>query len=260
MLAVITLLIIVTVSLLVTRVATIALTLTGMPREQARFQARSALTGTGFTTSAAEPVVNHPVRRRIVMGLMLIGSAGLISAIATVLLSFTGAPSAGEGLRRAGIMLAGLLVLLLVARSPFVDRWLSRIIGRILRRVARLEVRDYASLLHLAGEWMVAEMRIAEGDWVADRTLAEADLPHEGLLVLGIERADGRYVGAPKGTATLHPGDVVVLYGRREHLASLDERPRGAAGDRDRAAASAQHERELVEQERDEARPEPRDP
>jgi hypothetical protein len=72
MAAVVTLLIIVTLSLLVTRIATVALTLTGMSREQARFQARSALTGTGFTTSEAEEVTNHPVRRRIVLFLMLV--------------------------------------------------------------------------------------------------------------------------------------------------------------------------------------------
>ena len=54
-------------SLFITRLATIALTYTGLSREAARFQARSAFTGTGFTTSEAERVVDHPVRRRIIM-------------------------------------------------------------------------------------------------------------------------------------------------------------------------------------------------
>jgi hypothetical protein len=64
------------VSLLIARVATVALALTGLSREAARFQARSALSGTGFTTSEAEAVVNHPVRRRVVMSLMLLGAPG----------------------------------------------------------------------------------------------------------------------------------------------------------------------------------------
>ena len=50
-------------SLFVTQLATIALTYTGLSLEAARFQARSAFTGTGFTTSEAENVVDHPVRR-----------------------------------------------------------------------------------------------------------------------------------------------------------------------------------------------------
>src|SRR5204862_7988845 len=88
MVALISVLIIVLLSVLVTRVATVALSLTGMSRESARFQARSALTGVGFTTTEAEDVVNHPVRRRLVGGLMLLGSAGLVTADASPILSF----------------------------------------------------------------------------------------------------------------------------------------------------------------------------
>ncbi len=77
-------LVIVLISMLVGRVATTALTLTGMSREQARFQARSALTGAGFTTTESESIVTHPVRRRIVMLLMLTGSAGIVSVIGTI--------------------------------------------------------------------------------------------------------------------------------------------------------------------------------
>jgi hypothetical protein len=53
-------------SMLITGLATSALSMTGLSRESARFQARSAFTGTGFTTQEAEKVVNHPVRRRII--------------------------------------------------------------------------------------------------------------------------------------------------------------------------------------------------
>lgn len=67
--AISSLLLVVAVSLLATRVATVILVATGMSRAVARFQARSALTGAGFTTSESEAMVNHPVRRRVVMAL-----------------------------------------------------------------------------------------------------------------------------------------------------------------------------------------------
>ena len=54
-------------SLVITRIATTALSLTGLSWEAAKFQARSAFTGTGFTTSEAERVVDHPVRRRVIV-------------------------------------------------------------------------------------------------------------------------------------------------------------------------------------------------
>src|SRR3954451_18264435 len=131
MVALITVLVIVVFSLLITRVATVALSLTGMSRESARFQARSALTGVGFTTSEAEDVVTHPVRRRIVGGLMLLGSAGLVTAVGSLILSFGGAHNA-QKTERALILVVGLFVLWLVSRSQWVDMRLSRIIGRAL--------------------------------------------------------------------------------------------------------------------------------
>ena len=71
-------------TLIVTRLATGVLMATGLPAGIARFQARSAYSGSGFTTTEAENVVNHPVRRRVVYSLMLIGSLGTPTLVVTV--------------------------------------------------------------------------------------------------------------------------------------------------------------------------------
>lgn len=248
MVALISFFIIVTVWLLVARLATVALTMTGLSREAARFQARSALTGTGFTTSEAEEVVSHPVRRRIVTVLMVVGSGGFVTAIAALLVTFTGVSGTADGLRRAGVLLVGLAVLLFLARSQTADRWLSRVLERLLRRWSRLEQRDHVSLLRLKENWMVAELEVEPRDWLAGRTLADLDLPHEGILVLGIERADGRYLGAPKGSTEIHAGDVLILYGRQDVLDSLDVRPQGDPGEREHAQKLADIRRQVEEE------------
>ena len=59
MVALASVIIIVLVSLILTRVATVALIQTGLSRETAQFQARSALTGTGFTTSESAVSYTH---------------------------------------------------------------------------------------------------------------------------------------------------------------------------------------------------------
>lgn len=242
MTALIAVLIVVLLSLLVTRIATIALSLTGLSRESARFQARSAFSGVGFTTTEAESVVNHPVRRRVVLLLMLLGSAGLVTAIASLAISFEGATT-DERLRRGLALVVGLAVLLLLARSDWVDRRLSRAIGAILR-ARGLDVRDYASLLHLTGDYAVSELNVKPGDWIADESLGRLRLRDEGIVVLGIERPDGEYVAVPRSSTTLRPGDQLVLYGKRERIASLDERPKGPEGD-------AEHERHVGERQRE---------
>lgn len=96
-------------SLVVTRIAAIALAHTGLSEETARFQARSAFTGTGFTTGEAENVVSHPVRRRIIMLLMVARSAGFVTIVISLILSF--AELAGKTLRECQLLQEGATLL-----------------------------------------------------------------------------------------------------------------------------------------------------
>jgi hypothetical protein len=227
------------ISIVVTRVGAIALAHTGLARDVARFQARSAFLGVGYTTSEAEAVVNHPVRRRITSVLILLGNAGIVGAIASLVLSFTRA-SGGQIAARGVVLLLGLVVFLVVLRSRPVDRALSRIIDAALRRWTDLDVRDYAELLELEGDYGVMELAVEDEDWLAGRKLSEAELRDEGVVVLGIRRRGGRYVGAPDGATVIEPGDSLLVYARTQRLCELDERHRGARGDRAHADAVAE--------------------
>ena len=231
MAAVLTLVVVVAVGLLLTRVATVAYTMTGMSLAHARFQARSALTGTGFTTAEAEAVVNHPARRRITMLLMLLGGAGVVSVLGTLVLSFAAVETTQTGLRRAVVMVASLAALLWLSKLGPVDRVLRRVIERVLARTTDLEVRDYAALLHLRGEWAVSQVPVEADDGLVSRSLGELRLPDEGVAVLGIERAAGFWVGAPSEDLTVQPGDSVVLYGRRQFLEDIATRVHGEEGE-----------------------------
>ncbi|MDZ7675799.1 MAG: TrkA C-terminal domain-containing protein [Acidimicrobiales bacterium] len=253
MIALISLFVIVLASLVITRVAAVMLSLTGLSIQSARFQARSAFSGTGFTSSETEAVVNHPVRRRIIMTLMLLGNAGIVTGIVSLLLSFAGT----SGLRSAGqiiVIVAFLTVLIRLSHSATVDRLLSRIIERSLRRFTQLDVRDYAGLLHLADEWIIGEISVEAGDWLCDHTIESLQLANEGVLVLGIERADNRYIGTPRGHARFHEGDMAVLYGRRETIDRIDVREHDVAGEMDWVSSQidfTEHYLETHEQDRD---------
>lgn len=245
MAAVLTVLIVVTLSLLVTRVATTALTLTGLSRELARFQARSALTTTGFPTLESEQMVGHPVRRRVVMGLMLTGQAGVVTVIASLALSFATAPGATDAAVRLAILIGGLVLLLWLARSRRFDRLLQPLIRWLLGRFTDLDVRDYASLLHIHGDFAVSELLVEEDDWIAGRRLQEVRPADEGLLVLGVQRDATTYLGAPTGQTRIRPGDTLIVYGPTHRLAELDRRAGGPGGDvaHEEATREARHER-----------------
>jgi hypothetical protein len=228
---IVSLLVVLAASLLLTRVATVALVHTGMGRESARFQARSAFTGVGFTTAEAESVVGHPVRRRIVMWLMLVGNAGIVTAVASLLLSFIDMRSSETVWVGAPLLAAGVVVIGLAASSQWLDQRLGALISWALRRWTDLDARDYARLLHLRGDYGVSELSVEEGDWLAGQTLGDSHLAREGVLVLGVECPGGHFIGAPGQDVALRPGDRLVLYGRTPRIAEIDRGGPGRGGD-----------------------------
>jgi hypothetical protein len=245
MLGVASLLLVLTLGLLITRVATVALRATGLSHEEARFQARSAFSGVGFTTTESEDVVNHPVRRRIVLILMMLSGAGVVTALASLLLSFAHTSGVAQPAARIGALVLGLLVLWRVASSRWVDRQLSRFIEWALLRWTDLDLRDYVSLLHIHDDYSIAEIGVDRGDWLEGRLIRELHLAQEGVVVLGIHHPDGGYVGAPTGHTPIRDQDTIVVYGRSAALAELRDRKAGIAGDRAHERAAAEQRRVL---------------
>ncbi len=248
MTSILSLLLIITLSILITRMATVALTHTGLSRESARFQARSAFTGVGFTTTESEKVVNHPVRRRVLLVLMLLGNAGIVSAVTSLLLGFIDSGDDASIQLKLFILLFGVAFLWIIASSVWVDRYLSRLMSWTLKRYTRIEVRDFASLLRLTGDYSVKELLVKAEDWLANRTLEQLRLRDEGVSVLGITREDGHYKGVPRGSTEIQPGDTLILYGRTSSMTQLDQRRKGHEGDREHDRA-AEEQRTVAEKE-----------
>ena len=233
MVVLITFLLVVLFSIIVVRIGTVALRMTGLSREVAAFQAQSAFSGVGFTTSESEYVVTHPVRRRIVSILMLLGSAGITSAMATLVLTFVGRTPI-EMIER-GIWLAiGLIGLFIFAKSKLVDRGLSWVIERALERFTHIKILDYEQLLGLSKGFTISQIKIREGSWLAGRRLRDLKIDEEGVLVLSIYRkvnGEEKFIGAPNGDTEIQVGDVLVCYGPEEAIVNLSKRLKGIKGD-----------------------------
>jgi len=71
----------------IVKIGSIAFQFTGMEPKMAMFQSLSAFTNTGFTTSSAESVVQHPRRRLIASILIVIGYIGIVGLIVTLIRS-----------------------------------------------------------------------------------------------------------------------------------------------------------------------------
>lgn len=228
-------------SILLVRIGTVALKMTGLSREVAAFQAQSAFSGVGFTTSESEYVVSHPVRRKIIRILMLLGSAGLTSAMATLVLTFAG-NTPEEMMLNGAWLAAGLAALYVFGKSKLVDRGLSWAIEKALTKWTHIRVIDYEQLLGMGRGYSISMVKVRPGSWLEGRTLRELRLNDEGILVLAIYRKiDGKeaYIGAPRGDIKLIAGDTLVCYGPDDVLSKLPERLKGPQGDLEHADAIA---------------------
>ena len=228
------LLIIIAAALIVVRIGATALMMTGLSRDVAEFQAVSCFFGVGFTTSEAEMIVSHPTRRRIASHLIIGGNIGLTGALSTVIITFVQSepdliddmiPFEGSSafLVKLGLILGGIVIVGTIFRLKFIKRILERIIEVSLKKFQSVHAMDYETVLRSNDGFAVMQIEI-EGDHpLVGRTLAGAKLSQEGVLVLGVERSSGEYVGATHSTTEILAGDLLTVYGHEGSIVSALE-------------------------------------
>lgn len=141
------------------------------------------------------------------------------------------------------IIVGGLVALVALSRSSWINRMLTPLIQRALSRSSTLVLRDYAALLHLREDYRVAELEVRRGSWLEGRQLGNLDFTAEGLLILGIVQPSGEYVGAPPSDFVFSPGDTVVIYGREPRLEEISRRR--SADDQAHEEGKAEHADEV---------------
>jgi len=249
----ISLIIIFILSVLITKIASESLVHTGLSKEMAKFQARSAFTGVGFTTRESENIVNHPVRRKIMMSLMLIGNIGIISALASLMLTFVNiSGDRTENIIRVSIIAASLAGLWGLSKSKWVEELLARIIKKALKTFTSLDIKDYVELLNLRNEYEITVIMVNEDDWMANKKVKDVSLRKEGINLIGIQRKDGTYIGTPYGDTKIANKDQLILYGRKKSLQNLEKRKQNTSGDLD-------HEKAIKEQSQEQEKQKQRD-
>lgn len=220
---VIALLIIAAVSLLAVRVGATALMMTGLSWDTASFQSYSAFFGVGFTTKEAEMVVNHPVRRRIIRDLILVGNVGLTSALATLVVTLLQTGSGGNAMLMLGWLGTGLAVLFFVSRLAWFQNMLDHLIQRALEGTGMVRALDYELLLRIQHGYVVSEIEILPDTYLAGRTLRDSRPWDRGVVILAIKREGKTQHGIPNRDDLIQAGDVLTAYGKESALQSMTQ-------------------------------------
>jgi hypothetical protein len=195
-------------SIFVTRVAAVALRITGLAEQSARFQSLSAFSGTGFTTRESESIVNYPIRRRIIMVLMILGNFGMVSVFATLVMSLVITEGDTDAVIKQVIWLLGGLVLLWVLiLNKRADRIMCAFVARILESTTFLGKRSFHRLLQVSDGYSVCEHSVGQIDHIEER------LTNLNLELLMLKRANGDIMREQPQPVRLEAGDSLVVFG-----------------------------------------------
>jgi hypothetical protein len=225
----------VVVVIVMVRIGAIAFELTGMPWEQAKFQALSCFTLTGFTTHEALQVTRHPQRKKIAALMMILGYAGSISLIATfvnflrpifeVNHEYYHIPLTGiwipDFLYQTG-KLAILVIFLLVLCKFFAKSKLwENVSVRIRERIRKANLIKNVTFEDMAiGDEGFGIMRVAvtDNDKFSGKTIAKSGFKKAtGAQILTIERKS-KVIPNPSADEIILTDDVLYCFGYRKKL------------------------------------------
>jgi hypothetical protein len=216
--AAISIFVLMSLSIFIIRIAAVAMRLTGLDDSSARFQALSAFTGTGFTTTESEMIVNYPVRRRIVSVLMIIGNLGLVGVFATLVASIVQTDGKVDAvMEQLGWLLGGLALLWFLMLNKAADRLICGAIGKVLNATTQLGRRKYHRVLQIGDGLSVCEHPF--------ETMIDIDaLDSMGLKLMAVRNHDGNIHTTDGGPIDPDVGGWLIAYGDDKAHDALGER------------------------------------
>ena len=221
------------ISFIIVRIGAIALQLTGLEWSQAKFQALSCFTSTGFTTKEAELITGDKQRRRIASILIVLGHAGLVTMVATlanslrthaVLETRLSTPILPFRLPPILVQLINLLVIIVavyVVYRVFTNTKLAgKLTNSLRKRIIKREIFrpvTFEELLLATGGYGVSRIEVSAGSPVLDKTLAKSGLRDYDITVLAIVR-DGQTTPNPGANTRILKGDELICFGKLESI------------------------------------------
>jgi hypothetical protein len=200
--------------MLIIEISTMLLQATGLPREVARFQAISLLTGTGYTTSESEMIINHPLRRRIASFLIVFGTISFAVILSFVISFFV---SSVVHLSDLGLGLGILVLSLFFLRQPTVRRLLSKGVGSQFDKYY-VHHKSIEEVFHVDSDCVMCQFYITDAHvQIINVPLKQLNLAQQDVKIMNIQR-NSHIIKNPTGSTTIQPGDRVLVYGNVENI------------------------------------------
>ncbi len=209
---------VISAALICIRAGAVALELTGMQGDKARFQALSAFTNTGFTTREAEEITSIPLRRQIVTVLIVLGYAGTVTVIASFATSLFQRELASLA-ETAAIFAALFVVYRILAWRGVTKRVTDAFRAALIRRYG-IHTQSLEEMLNVGHGFGVVRARVGDDSPLIGRPLSELALKSQKVQILSIIR-EKETISIPQGHNVLKGGDAIVCYGHLKEVRNL---------------------------------------
>jgi Trk-type K+ transport system membrane component len=215
-------------SILAVTIGAVFFELTGMHWAQAKFQAISCFTSTGFTTNESELVMINARRRRIASVLMILGNAGFITLFATLVNSFAAdavffryqIPIIDYVLPEKFWPLANLLTIMAVGYLIYkvlshtkISKFFVNFIKARVESQRHVKKVTFEEIVMATGGFGALGIDVKNKSHLVNKTIKEADLAGKDVKVLAIEREQASFA-FPKETEKIEAGDKIICFGK----------------------------------------------
>ena len=209
-------------STLIVRAASTILRHTGLPDNIARLQSISALSGTGFTTPESELLTADPIRRKVLMFLMIFGNLGMASVATTFIVALINTNGdTGDIFIQVIAFVVAIVATLVVMTNPYLDKKFCDIVSYFLSKSSTFKALGYKRIAQISLGYSIAEHVVNDNKPMSDVKL---ELEEFGLCLLGCHIGERRVYQTFEQTDFLKALDVVVVYGSEQaHKAFNDD-------------------------------------
>ena len=197
--------------------------LSGITKEQARFQVTSLLTGTGFTTAESEKMLITKRRKRVTRDIMIISYIFNISIISTLVSIFTSTQDSNMYDLIIGLIISvAVIILLFFSRKinkirNFIDKGIKNLVGFIFyKKQNQITVYDYYEKKALIE---VKLNKIPES--LNNKKIKELNLKDKyDISILSIKRKN-KIVTKITNNTKLYKKDLILMIGNKKKVEKI---------------------------------------
>lgn len=205
---------------LLVEILAIVFRITGLDAQKSRFQVISILTHTGFTTRESELIAQHPLRRKLASGLMLVSYLAQVSLISLLLNMIS------QNITQLLYVAAGLAlivaVFLFITKNKYISRKVDKFVEKIIlkRIMKQAKRRSVDQVLKISPEFAVYEILVDSSSFLVNKTLMDAGLSEMFIHVLKVDRGS-ETVDFPSADFLIQDGDILIVYGKIKSIKEL---------------------------------------